>query len=322
MPLSNNFSLAQNSKLRIIEKIFEPLLDRLLDKDLAPNDISFLGLNKIIQGIDEIERGNKIIGLWHYTLGNLTDVLDGIRARRPNGKASIVKRKEFLKLKVKRYMQYSNDIPGQLVDGFCDRAREFYQIFYRNKKQLNNQTIEQSVLTATSCFLPSIARAKAESEGIIVKEKDEKGGSSIDRTKLLFLSLIYYILGNVKKSQEIDRKIYENNMATYQNRLSKVYTSQFMVHSLKINKINSAMNNELTNHQQTNAFERFLLYVQLLQEANKIIKNELKPYRNILRKYEKWQKNYIKVYLAIDINELREKYRFKTYNILTLYNLS
>jgi len=269
---NNNFSSAQNNKFRLVEKIFEPLLDKILDKKLTPNEISFLGLEKVIQGIQEIEKGNKFKGFWHYILGNLTDILDGIRSRQRH--------------------QENIEIPGQLVDGFCDRAREFYQMFKRG-----------SFIPAISCLLPSIARAKAESEGIIVKERDEKGGSAWDRNILLIKSLVYSAWGNDTKSLEIDGEIYERNMATYKNRLRFVNSSNL--------KRQAQHDSAFKNH----AIERFLLYVQLLQEANKIIENGSAL---TLVEYMEWQKKYTSKYLKIDVKELRKKYGFKNYKELSL----
>jgi len=274
------FSPAQNSRARRMVQPFENILDKIIDSRLTPNEISFLGLEKLKHGVDLVYGKTnfllKIKGLYLYAFGNLTDVLDGIRARR---------------------LVVNQQIPGQLVDVFCDRAKEFYQVFMRVKKEKE----VNALMTAITCILPSIARAQAEISGIIVKEQDEKGGSMLQRTKRLFLALFYDVaLDNHEKVFQIDKEIYERNVATFENRIrgSKLYGLP-----------------EGKNMFQKNALERFILLVQLLQEENEIIHDFLKQDQKNVEHYKKQSLKLLKNYLEIDVKEMRKKYQFNDYNL-------
>lgn len=293
----NKYIHPQNSPVRKVLRIFEPFLDKVVDKKLTPNEISFLGLRKALQGVNEIEAGNKLQGLKHYIFGNFTDILDGIRSRLTT-----------------YYLLHTTDLPGQLVDVYCDRAREFYQLYKRGDFQ-----------AAASCFLPSIARSQAEKEGIIVSENDQKGGSSFDRTRLLFQAFIYQAFGNSKKSIAIDGEILKRNIATYENRESKLAKKE-MLNPPSTPSISQDYNSLRVKVQYDNRFiqdalERFLLLVQLLQEADALIENKIKLQQDKLQEYKKFQKEYLNNYLEININTIRQKNNFKKYDLLTLYKI-
>ncbi|HYK08096.1 MAG TPA: HAD-IIB family hydrolase, partial [Candidatus Eisenbacteria bacterium] len=188
-PSRDKLTIAQNNPSRKVIQSFEKLLDRIVDKNLSPNEVSFLGLQKLSRGLIFLNKKNSSVvdktkGLYHYSFGNLTDILDGIRARNSDKKEE----------------------NGQLVDGFADRVKEFMQLYVRGQKRLKNDN-EQALttfLSCISCALPSIARAQVEISGKTVSERDEQGGSMIDRTKRLFLSLVFDTLGFVDQSYAKD----------------------------------------------------------------------------------------------------------------------
>src|SRR5260221_1834732 len=233
----DKLSPAQNNKARKGIQLFEKVLDRMVDKNLSPNEVSFLGLKKLSQGLNLLHKPqsslvDKTKGLYHYAFGNLTDVLDGIRARNSNKKEE----------------------NGQLVDGFADRVKEFMQLYVRGQKRLkyDNKEALATFLSCISCVLPSIARAQVEITGKIVSERDEQGGSMVDRTKRLFLSLIFDTLGNPDQSYAKDLEIYNTNIATFRHRLS------LLSHS-GLSRISNIKFNDLSDFQKK-ALERFLLY--------------------------------------------------------------
>ena len=292
--LAKQLSPAQNNQARKVIRVFEGFLDRLVDKNLSPNEISFLGLQKLSTGLKLLQQNNapipsKAKGLYHYAFGNLTDILDGIRARRSDKKED----------------------NGQLVDGFSDRAKEFMQLFSRAKKRMhsNENPPLLTLLAALSCALPSIARAQVEISGKTVAEKDEKGGSMIDRTRRLFLSLLFDTFGVADQSEAVDEKILETNIATFQHRLTyssnKTGSSQ-LLRTIKIEHMNDF---------QKKALERFLLYVDVLQQEDKIIKKYLAKYTELSKQYEKESKKLAKVYLEIPVNSLRKKWGIKDYKL-------
>lgn len=286
----SQLSPAQNNPLRKIVKSIEPFLDRMTDKNLSPNEISFLGLMKLSNGLEKIYRKNaspfnKIKGWYNYSFGQLTDVLDGIRARRGNKKEE----------------------NGQLVDGFSDRAKEFMQLYVRSQKRLTTQ----SFLACLSCALPSIARAQAEITGIAVAERDEKGGSMIDRTKNLFLSLAMDTIGFHQKSYSIDQEIYSSNINTFKHRLSAIErvsnrSPLFIAKQIKQSSLSDF---------QKKALERWLEYIDVLQQEDAIIKKFLAKYPLLLKQYEKESQNLAKDYLSLPVHTLRKKWKIKDYGL-------
>lgn len=283
------FSSAQNNKGRKVIQIFEGVLNNLVDKNLSPNEVSFLGLHKLARGLELLhkDQGNfvdKTKGFYHYSFGNLTDVLDGIRARRSN------KREEN----------------GQLVDGFSDRVKEFMQLFHRAKKRIisDESFVVPTLLSAISCCLPSIARAQVEICNKTVNERDEKGGSMIDRTKRLFLSLLLETIGMDDQSFAKDREIFETNIATFQNRISqakKVDDKKIVIKKL--------------SDFQKKALERWLLYIDVLQQEDKIIKKFLAVHPKILKAYENDIAKLTKNYVELPINKLRKKWSIIDYEL-------
>ncbi len=295
----SKLSPAQNNPIRKIVRTLEPLLDRIVDKNLSPNEVSFLGLTKLQKGLNQLYSGRpstlqKISGLYNYGFGNLTDVLDGIRARNSDKKEE----------------------NGQLVDGFSDRAKEFMQLFIRARQRLSNiisnNTKQSSTtfLTAISCTLPSIARAQAEILGKVVSERDEKGGSMIDRTKKLSLSLLMDTIGARKKSEAIDQQIYSANIATFQNRL-RIIGNQSDKHL--------ALHPELIplslSDFQKKALERWLLYIDVLQQEDSLIRRYLSKYPHLLDMYEKDSQKLAKDYLTLQVNKIRKKWNIKDYKL-------
>lgn len=290
-------SPAQNNPIRQLITYAEPLLDRLVDKNLSPNEVSFLGLTKLQEGLTQLysEKSSilkKLNGLYKYGFGNLTDVLDGVRARRSDKKTE----------------------NGQLVDGFSDRTKEFMQLFIRGKKrmQTNEPLAVQTFLTALCCALPSIARAQVEIAGKTVQERDEKGGSMIDRTRKLFSSIILDTIGVRTQSEAIDQQIYSSSIATFQNRLNAISNkderSPLFIARREITK-------EPISDFQKKALERWLLYIDILQQEDAIIKKYLSKQTQLLKAYEKESQKLAKNYLTLKINELRKKWEIKDYKL-------
>ncbi len=338
-----HLSPAQNNSARDLITLFEPLLNNIIDKKLSANDISFLGLTNVQNGIININAKNPIKrfqGFGQYLFGNFTDLLDGIRAR------------SSLREVVDDEAISSHKIPGQLVDGFCDRAKEFYQLFERAKQRKQEKSI-QTYLTALSCSLPSIARATAEMQNIIVAEKDDQGGSMIDRTKLLAASFFFQAIGLNKKSFEIDQEIYRRNMATFESRMklclsgkrnnvthfSSITSSSGLTRGsmdspargtiarlrgndekIIISFLNNIHIKTMSNFQK-NALERFLLYVQLLQEEYDVVASEAK--QSLQQPNNETMKQFLPIinpYLKLNISNLRKKYGFPTDPQLSLKN--
>ncbi|HSW96701.1 MAG TPA: HAD-IIB family hydrolase [Candidatus Saccharimonadales bacterium] len=295
-PLYNHFSPAQNTPARLFLQPFESILDTIFDQNLTANEISFKGLEMVKGSIDALyskSRKNPLtkLTIWKfYLLGNLTDIFDGIRARQTDTISE----------------------EGQLVDVFCDRAKEFYQLYKRSEKRIqqNPQHGYQTFLTAISCILPSIARAEAETLGIIVAEQDAKGGSMLTRTRRLFFSFFFETLGLHQSSLNIDQKIYTANIATYKNRTSTVWNT------VKKPPIPDSKNQ--TNFQRK-AQERLLLLIQLLQEENDIIEKGLRNHPDLLKRYEKEFKQSIQKYLQQDVAKLRKEYMIQPHTKLSLF---
>ncbi|HSW88818.1 MAG TPA: HAD family hydrolase [Candidatus Saccharimonadales bacterium] len=301
----NHFTPAQNTFTRRLLQPFESFLDTFFDQNLTANDISFKGLEMVKQSIDllyEKKTRNPLhkLTIWKlYTVGNLTDIFDGIRARQTN--------------------TISNQ--GQLIDVFCDRAKEFYQLYQRASHIIVSETRQsrqqgyQIFLTAISCILPSIARAQAESSGIILKEQDAQGGSMLARTRRLSFSFFFETLGLHEESFVIDQRIYTTNIATYQNRLNSIPSTG------GANEVGGWVTTSQQNSTslQKKAQERFLLLVQLLQEENEIIEKALKDYPELSKRYEKEFKKYIEKYLKLDVRKLREEHNIQSPLKLSLY---
>jgi len=191
-------------------------------------------------------------------------------------------------------------------------------------------------LSAISCCLPSIARAQVEISGKAVPERDEKGGSMIDRTRRLFTSLLFDTLGLDDYSEAKDKEIFNTNIATYTNRLSSLrgtkqssfssseQVRQFGEPSPESRKSRSKKQvldfsrtiklDDMTPFQK-NALERFLLYVDVLQQENAIIKKFLTQHPELLKEYEKESNKLAKEYLALPVNKLRKKLGIKDYKL-------
>lgn len=286
--LHPTFSKAQNSSARRFIKPFEKIANKTIYPTLTPNEISLKGLELTIKGIDRIyESKNKLRGFQEYTLGNSLDLIDGIRARHST--------------------MATQD--GQLVDGFCDRVKEFYQLYRRGQKKLPSASAYQSFLTALSCVLPAIARAQVEIHDITVAEVDPHGGSMLMRTKRLFTSLLFDVVGQHKRSEKIDRTIYEANIATYHNRISHLKSNP----RINLSFLQQITKASLSSFQQK-ALERFLMYVRILQEEDEIV-------RNIFAKYSELEEQYMKdrqlfgEYLGLDIMKLRQQFGYKEYEL-------
>lgn len=299
-------SPAQNNPARILLQPFETALDSIFDQNLSADQISFKGLDMVKQSVDLLHHSHQLFkhfSIWKlYVAGNLTDIFDGIRARQTNTMSD----------------------KGQLIDVFCDRAKEFYQLYQRGlsviaRSGATRQSQEQgyqTLLAAISCILPSIARAQAELSGTVVKEKDPKGGSMISRTRRLFFSFFFESINLDQASFYIDQEIYNTNIATYQNRLKNIPATFSPL--LTGEGQGEVLRGNQTPLQQK-AHTRFLLLVQLLQEENNLVEKTLKPYPVLLKKYEKDFKRYIEKYLKIDVEHGRKKFHTEAYKNLNLY---
>lgn len=271
----------QNNPLRTYVTFFESGIN-LFYPSKTPNEISFLGLNKVKLAVKlGYKKGflNKSRAAASYIIGVSLDVLDGVRAR-------------------KNPMLVTVD--GQLIDGYCDRMREVIPLKKRAELRLSTSPSAAllTYLTVLSCLLPSIARAQAESTGIIVPEKDIQGGSSFNRALSLTESFIQDILGFRKMSIKNDEKIYYSNMATYHNRKGK--TSSFYWNM---------------KYPQAKAFERLLLYTEILQKEYEEIFKQLKGSSNLQKKYQEKARNFMKEFLDIDIKKLRRIKGFKNFSL-------
>lgn len=172
----------RNSPYRMILTPVAPLLDRLTDATLTPNQISLQGIKYVERAIATSHPG----GVYFLMKGYLMDIADGIRARR-NPQLT------------------TGD--GQLVDVYADRIKEVLQLISRG-----------SYDAALSSLLPSIARAQAEAIEQSVPEHDAAGGSSLSRSLKLIRAYFYIKLGLTNASKRIDQKIHEANMATFRSR--------------------------------------------------------------------------------------------------------
>lgn len=299
-------SPAQNNWTRRLLHPFELFLDTFYNKNLTANAISLQGLAMVKKSMT-ILYGEKPAtffekcNAWQlYITGIFADIFDGIRARNTSPKNT-------------------SEIPGQLVDVFCDRAKEFCQLYQRGRirldrqqKKLHKETSYQTFLAAISCILPSIARAEAEIYGIVVKEKDSKGGSMSTRTKNLCLSILLDTLGFSKFSYVLDKKIYVNNIATFQNRKQAISIAE---KETRLQKQVCWENHQNKTHLQQQAGERFLLLIQVLQEENSIIEKALQKHPIFLKKYTKDWIKIIQAYLIIDVETLQKQNKIKNFRV-------
>lgn len=256
----------QNHPLRKVINIFEPLLDKIFDNKLTANEISALGFENIKKGLEEIQHGNKIKGFYFYTIGNLSDIFDGIRAR-----------------------QKGSTDNGQLIDIESDRNREFLQLKIRAEKRILKDPEKglKTFLTAISCILPSIARAQVEITGKTVLENDKNNGSILKRTGNLFLSLFFSTIERGYESYKIDCKIFENNISTYNNRRLLIINKVYL-------KTPEAKNLNLF---QEKALERFTFLIEILKKENKFIENIILKYPELIKEYSLFKKKYLNQYL-------------------------
>lgn len=274
-------------KKHFLRKYFtEPnknLIDKIYPQGFSANDITLDGLKKIIQSINTLYYENKASKkiFLEYTVGLLADVADGIRAR----KRTITEN-------------------GHLIDVFADRAREFYQLYVRGSKRLKVDQ-EQGIITleaALSCILPTFAKSQVETIGGTIEDNQ---GTTLWRTRKLFLSLIYdTILNNSNKSFRIDKEILKNSQTTFHKRLN--YAKGFNLNQIYSQKLSI---------NQIKALERLLLYIELLQEADKFIKSILSL--NMHTAYNKWINSLsLNYYLeSVDVQKLRKKFGFKNYDL-------
>lgn len=278
--LEEHLSATQNNALR--RYIVEPgkyLLDKIYPGELSANDITLSGLLKIMEAINTLYERKSSTGkaFTQYLLGLFADIADGIRARQ----TFVTKQ-------------------GQLADDFADRVREFYQLYVRGKKRLEQEP-EQSLMTfeaAISCILTGLMRRQAELNGVSFNE-----GSTLWRTKELFLSLLCdTALKQHKKSLQIDKNVLRVSEATYLERLQKA--GSFTLNSVKKRRFS------LT---QKKTLERWLLYVQLLQEEHSLVLHILPE--SMHKRYRQWlASNFLEYYLdGINVRKMREMFGLKDY---------
>jgi hypothetical protein len=256
---SLTFSKAQNNSLRMFVKPFEFLLNRTVDQRLTPNEVSLLGLEYMMKSQqpiihDDASDAVKVTSVFFWIKAMLMDMVDGIRARSGS----------------------MYDENGQLVDVFCDRGKEFIQLYFRATKRIKENHADgiDTFNAAISCILPSLSRAEAETRGVVVKEYDQQGGSMLSRTLALFKSFVAYIFGMKDKSFTIDKIMCEKNMATFKNRKSQIP-------STTIKETESVL--------QQKAVLRMQLLVTLLMEENEIIEEYLsKNAPAVLDEYKKF----------------------------------
>lgn len=272
-PLRKYFS--QPSKL---------IIDRIYPKNLSANDITKIGLKKIIDGVDGFYAHKMSIpsAIREYTLGLLADVADGIRAR--------------------------ETIPskhGQLHDVFADRMREFYQLYTRgiNRAKKNPREGLVSLKAAISIILPSIARRQSEIvENYINPETEVR---AFWRTRKLILSLFYdSILNNWGKSISLDKEILAAAELKYNERVTKM--KNFAIEKIDFDKLSLS---------QKKSVELWLLYVELLKDAHDYL---LKKIPSELRgDFEKWFNSLASgIYMIkVDVKGMRKKFHLEDYGL-------
>jgi len=191
----------QNSPYRVISRHFEPLLDKVMPAHLSPDDITQKGEQMVESGTKILYSPSfvlkRMLGYFQIIGGYFMDVFDGARARQHPQKRSK---------------------HGAIIDATSDRKKEFSQLSARAKYSLRARA------AALSCLLPSIARAQAETIGVIVPEKDRHGGSSLSRVKNLIIIALLDLIGLHSIANRQQDRLYRANMATYLHRMTYVNT--------------------------------------------------------------------------------------------------
>lgn len=244
----------QNSPYRKLVSPLEAVVN-LVYPSFTPDQISFKGLHLTQKGLQNIygpqsSAMQKAGGYFGVLGGSLMDIVDGVRA----------KRNPLLKT-----------ADGQLIDGYADRNKEFIQLCMRAETRTGDEK-KKTYEAAVSCFLPSIARARAECVGATVTEYDSGGGSALSRNKNLLVSLLYSAAALNRASYKADMKIYDKNLKTYEARIR--FSPQFSWSKLGSYDLQSA--------------ERLQLYTEMFQQAVKethtqdwVRENKLEEYTKI-----------------------------------------
>lgn len=290
-----SLSPAQNSPMRKIITPFESLINKTVYPHLNADELSFKGLSLLIKGVNLIyasspTKAKRMRGFRYVIIGNSLDLVDGIRARGTN----------------------TSNKNGQLVDVFCDRVKEFYQLYIRALKRFPYDEVKgyQTLLAAISCTLPSLARSQVEITGKFVPEQDEKNWSMFARTRKLMRSLFFDMRGREDMSYLIDQDIYTSNLTTYANR--KIHVNHFTFSQYKEAKNSTVY--------QKKAIERFLLLCHLLEEEHQVVTNTLQPHSDM---YNKYMRNFyptIAPFLKNMHNTYKETPHFRLKNYLNAKN--
>ncbi len=239
---------AQNSPYRPLIAKLEPLLDHMIAQHLSPDDITQNGVVMVIRASQILysnssSRVKRMSGFLLLVRGYCMDVFDGVRARRrPELKSQL----------------------GATLDATSDRQKEYAQLTARHDYS------PHAIEAALSCLLPSISRAQAESEGILVPEKDKHGGSALSRVKNLIIIALLDLIGLRALANRQQDKLYRANIATYLHRMS--YIESFHDEDVKAHP---------------EAKKRYTTLVELLTEYSKKSKGaDLPPQlQTILNKY-------------------------------------
>ena len=146
--LQERLVLTQNNWLR--KYISEPgkfLLDKAYSPGLSANEITLLGLSKVLNSVDVLygQKSFPLSAYVQYSHGLFADIADGIRAR-----------------------QTFVTQEGQLADDFADRVREFYQLYVRAVKRTPKNPHEglTTFKAGLSCILTGLVRRQGELIGI------------------------------------------------------------------------------------------------------------------------------------------------------------
>lgn len=132
----------------------------------------------------------------------------------------------------------------------------------------------------------------------------------IDRTKNLSFSLLMDTIGAHKKSEAIDQQIYSANIATFQNRLTVISNTS----ERSLARHPELIPTSLSDFQKK-ALERWLLYIDVLQQEDIIVKKHLVKHPKLLKEYEKQSLRIAKDYLSLKVNTLRKKWGIKDYKL-------
>ena len=225
----------RNSPYRSVSSSFFSILEPFIYPKLTSDQLSLKGLELVQYSITKKHLG----GMFLLVQGLLLDVFDGLRARKSP--------------------KLTSD-NGQLIDGYSDRMKEYVQL--ANRKHYDS---------AISCFLPSIARARAEAIGSVVPEFDSAGGSALSRNVKLVKSYFLSSVGNVDGSNRVDKSIYLSNMQTFHNR--KSLAKSFSWSNLK--------------KYDRPSVQRLLFYISLLQSKANEQKVENSELNEALKEYMK-----------------------------------